>query len=70
MGFVGGGFVVLEVEEGDGPQLGGDAAGASAAIRVDGVHERLHHGVLGGAQVRGQWVETFPGALACLDGGK
>lgn len=65
--FVGWGVVVLEVQEGDGTQLGGDTAGTAAAFWVDGVHKSLHHCVLGGAEMGRQWVETLPRALVCLE---
>lgn len=57
---------VLQVEEGDGSEEGGDAAGAGGALGVAGVYQVLHHSVLGGAQMGGQRVETLAAALVRL----
>lgn len=49
--FVGGSVIVLKVKEGDGSQLGGDTAGARAAIWVNRIHQCLHDSMFCWGQV-------------------
>ena len=64
-------FVVfVNVEHGDGGELGGDAAGARHRSRIDRVDQRLDDGVVGRVEVVGQGVRTVAVAVKGLVSGR
>ena len=55
--------VVVEVEDGDGGELGGCAAGLGHQVGVQEVDQRLHNGMIGGVHVSTQRKRAFPIAV-------
>ena len=57
---------LVEVEDGDGAELDGRAAGLGELVALHEMHEGLHDGVVGGVHVRAEGEGALPGAVERL----